>query len=292
MATSASGSLIEPPVWITGANGLIGNYLVRTAPRFATGWRVRALTRDRLDLLDFAAVRREFQRDNPRLVIHCAAVTSAAEAQANPDLARRVNVEVTRLLADLAADVQFIFFSTDLVFDGRRGNYVETDAVNPLHVYGETKAAAEAIVLRNPGHTVVRPSLNGGVSRAGDRGFNEQFRRSAQSAAGMKLFTDEFRCPIPAVETARAVWELAGKNCFGLFHVAGAEKLSRWEIGRLLAKRFPELKAKMEPASAKDFSGPPRALDTSLNIARIQKVLSAPLSGFGEWLAANPNEPF
>jgi dTDP-4-dehydrorhamnose reductase len=278
--------------WITGANGLIGNYLVQTAPRFAAGWRVRALTRDRLDLLNFDAVRCEFAQDQPRLVIHCAAVTNAAAAQARPDLARRVNVEVTRLLADLAGDIQFIFFSTDLVFDGRHGNYVETDAVNPLHVYGETKAAAEEIVLKNPRHTVVRTSLNGGVSRTGDRGFNEQFRRSAQTASGMKLFTDEFRCPIPAVETARAVWELAAKKCAGLFHVAGAEKLSRWEIGQILAKRFPELKANMEPASARDFSGPPRALDVSLNIGKVQKVLSAPLPGLGDWLAANLHEPF
>jgi dTDP-4-dehydrorhamnose reductase len=292
MATSASGSLTEPLAWITGANGLIGNYLVRTAPRFAPRRRVRALARDQFDLLDFPAVRREFQRDQPQLVIHCAAVTQLAEAQANPDLARRVNVEVTRLLADLAVDIQFIFFSTDLVFDGRRGNYVETDAVNPIHVYGETKAAAEAVVLKNPRHTVVRTSLNGGISRTGDRGFNEKLRRSLQSAAKIILFTDEFRCPIPAVETARAVWGLADKGCAGLFHVAGAEKLSRWQIGQLLVQRWPEIKTKIESGSAKDFPGPPRALDASLNIARVQKVLSAPLPGLGEWLAANPNEPF
>jgi dTDP-4-dehydrorhamnose reductase len=191
----------KPLAWITGANGLIGNYLVQTAPRFAPQWRVRALTRGQLDLLDFAAVRREFQKDKPQLVIHCAAVSTIAAVQLNPDLARRVNVDVTALLAGLAADMLFVFFSSDLVFDGRKGNYAETDAVNPIHVYGETKAAAEQIVLRNPHHTVVRTSLNGGVSRAGNRGFNEQLRRSLQTVSGMKLFTDEFRCPIPAVET-------------------------------------------------------------------------------------------
>ena len=279
-------------VWITGANGLIGNYFVQTALRFASHWRMRALTRDQLDLLDFDTVRREFQKDRPQLVIHCAAVSTIAATQANPDLARRVNVEATRLLAELAAEVQFIFFSSDLVFDGRKGNYVETDAKNPIQVYGETKAAAEEIVLKNPKHTIVRTSLNGGISRAGDRGFNEQFRRSLQTASGMKLFTDEFRCPIPAVETARAVWELADKNCAGLFHVAGAEKLSRWQIGRLLVPRWPEIKTKIESGSAKDFPGPPRALDTSLNIAKVQKVLSQPLPGLTEWLAANPHEPF
>jgi dTDP-4-dehydrorhamnose reductase len=117
-------------------------------------------------------------------------------------------------------------------------------------------------------------------------------KRELRSGRNMKLFTDEFRSPIPAVETARAVWDLAGKNCAGIFHVAGAEKLSRWQLGQLLAKRWPELNAKIEPASARDFSGPARAPDTSLNISKAQKVLSAPLPGLGEWLAANPGEPF
>jgi dTDP-4-dehydrorhamnose reductase len=279
--------------WITGANGLIGNYLVQTAPRFAPRWRVRALTRADFDLLDFAAVRREFEKDQPQMVIHCAAITVVSDAQKNPALARRVNVEVTRRLAELAADIPLVFFSTDLVFDGRKGNYVETDAANPLHVYGETKLAAEAAVLKNPRHLVVRTSLNGGGSRAGNRAFNEQLRRSLQSAGpGMKLFTDEFRCPIPAVATAQAVWELARKNCTGLYHVAGAEKLSRWQIGELLVRRWPEVTAKIEAGSAKDFPGPARALDTSLDITKAQSVLATPLPGLSRWLAAHPNAPF
>jgi dTDP-4-dehydrorhamnose reductase len=280
------------PAWITGAGGLIGNYLVQTAPRFAPRWRVRTLTRDQLDLLDFAAVRREFQKDRPQLVIHCAAVSTVAGAEADPKLARRLNVEVTKLLAELAAEIQFIFFSTDLVFDGRKGDYAETDAVNPIHFYAETKAAAEEIILKNPRHLVVRASLNGGVSRAGNRGFNEQLRRTLQTMSEMKLFTDEFRSPIPAVETARAVWELSQKNCAGIYHVAGAEKLSRWQIGQLLVKRWPEIKTKIKPGSAKDFPGPARALDTSLDISKAQTVLSAPLPGLSGWLAANPNEEF
>ena len=180
-----------------------------------------------------------------------------------------------------------IWFSTDAKEITSR-----PDAPNPLHVYGETKVAAEEIVLKNPRHLVVRTSINGGVSRAGNRGFNEQFRRSLQAGQGMTLFTDEFRSPIPAVETARAVWELAKKNCAGIYHVAGAEKLSRLQIGELLVKRWPEIKTKIKSGSAKDFAGPPRALDTSLDISKVQKVLSTPLPGLSSWLAQNPNEPF
>jgi dTDP-4-dehydrorhamnose reductase len=283
----------KPPVWITGANGLIGNYLVQTAPRLAPRWRVRALTRADFDLLDFAAVRCEFAKDKPELVIHCAAITVVSDAQKNPFLARRVNVEATKLLAELAAEIPFVFFSTDLIFDGRKGNYSETDTANPLHVYGETKLAAEEIILKNPRHLVVRTSINGGVSRTGNRAFNEQLRRSLQQAGqGMTLFTDEFRNPIPAVETARAVWELVEKNCAGIYHVAGAEKLSRLQIGELLVKRWPEVTAKIESGSAQDFPGPLRALDTSLDISKVQKVLSTPLPGLREWLERQRHEPF
>jgi dTDP-4-dehydrorhamnose reductase len=276
--------------WITGADGLLGNYLVQAAPKFAP--RLRALVRGQLDLLDFGAVRREFKNDRPQLVIHCAAISVVSEAQKNPALAKKTNVEVTRLLAELSAEIPFVFFSTDLIFDGRKGNYAETDPPNPLHLYGETKVTAEEIVLKNPRHLVIRTSINGGVSRAGNRGFNEQLKWSLQNSSGMKLFTDEFRSPIPAVETARAVWELAQKNCTGIYHVAGAEKLSRWQVGELLVKRWPEIKTKLESASAKGFAGPPRALDTSLDISKAQKVLSKPLPGLGEWLAANLAEIF
>ncbi len=289
----ASAVTFAPLAWITGANGLIGNYLVQTAPKYAAHRRVRALTRADFDLLDFAAVEREFARDRPQLVIHCAAITTVAEVQNNPGLARRVNVEATHFLAGLAAEIPFIFFSTDLVFDGRKGDYTETDAPNPLSLYGETKVAAEAAVQNNPRHLVIRTSINGGVSRSGNRAFNEQLRRSFQQAgSGMTLFRDEFRCPIPAVETARAVWDLAGKNCAGLYHVAGAQKLSRLQLGALLVKRWPEMTATISSGSARDFPGPARALDTSLDISKTQKILSPPLPGLDAWLAANPDAAF
>ena len=106
------------------------------------------------------------------------------------------------------------------------------------------------------------------------------------------MFTDEFRSPIPAVATARAVWELAEKNCTGIYHVAGAEKLSRWQIGGLLTNRWPEITVEFKSGLAKDFAGPPRALDTSLDIAKAQSVLSVPLPGLTDWLKVNPNEDF
>ena len=107
----------------------------------------------------------------------------------------------------------------------------------------------------------------------------------------MRLFTDEFRCPIPAVETARAVWKLIDKGARGLFHVAGKERLSRWLIGQLLAERWPQLQPRNEPGSLKDYVGAPRSPDTSLDCRKAENLLGEPLPGLTEWLKNHP-EPF
>jgi dTDP-4-dehydrorhamnose reductase len=248
--------------------------------------------RAQFDLTDFQAIRLAFREQSPALVIHCAALSNSNACQANPALARKLNVEVTAMLADLAADIPLIFFSTDLVFDGCSGNYDERAPVNPLMVYAETKVTAERIVLTNPRHTVVRTSLNGGTSLAGNRSFNEQMRLAWQAGQTLKLFTDEFRCPIPAVATACAVWELAKENRPGLYHVAGLERLSRFEIGQLMAARWPELHPSIIPASVQAQPGQPRPADTSLNCAKAQKLLSFPLPGLTDWLSENPAVEF
>src|SRR6266568_5931399 len=279
-------------IWVTGAGGLLGNYLVQTAPHYAPGSQVIGLTRAQLDLTDFSAVRHRFHARAPRLILHCAALSRSPACQENPPLARKLNVEATSCLAESAADIPFVFFSSDLVFDGRQGNYDESAQPNPLSVYAETKIAAEQVVLANPKHTVVRLSLNGGASPSGNRGFNEEMRRAWQAGKTLKLFVDEFRCPMPAIVTARANWELVAQSRPGLYHLAGSQRLSRWQMGQLIAARWPQLNPRLEPASRKDYAGPPRPPDTSLNCARIQKLLSFPLPGLDEWLMANPNEPF
>lgn len=276
--------------WITGAGGLIGNYFVQTAPQFAPDWKVAGLTRAELDLADFNSVREKFQHDKPQLIIHCAAQSKVPACQADPKLAWKLNVNVTKMLADLASEIPFIFFSTDLVFDGRKGNYVETDATNPVSVYGETKVAAEKIVLQNPRHTIVRTSMNCGNSPTGDRGFSDELRQSWMRGQTTKLFTDEFRCPMFAGVTCRAVWELAGKNIGGIFHLAGSERMSRLQIGELIAAHYPELNPKIESGSLTEYKGAPRAPDTSMNCDKVQKLLSFSLPRFSDWMKEHSQE--
>ena len=267
-------------VWITGAEGLIGHHLALAAKKFAPRFRVIALTHGELELTDFAAVEKRFLLDRPQWVIHCAAVSRAADCQADPAAARRVNVDAAVHLAALAAESGFIFFSSDLVFDGRKGGYMESDPLNPLNLYGETKAAAEEIILRNPRHIVLRVGLNSGATLLGRRSFNEEMANVWRAGGSVKLFMDEFRCPLPAAATARAVWELARAGRAGLYHLAGSERLSRVEIGRVVAARHPETGGAIEICSQKDYRGPARPADVSLNCAKAQAVLSFALPAF------------
>jgi dTDP-4-dehydrorhamnose reductase len=289
---SNTSDAIRPVAWVTGAGGMIGSYLMRVAPQYARGWEITGLTRSDLDLTDYDAVRQRFQKERPGLVIHCAALTKTPVCQANPALAHKLNVEVTQQLVELAEGIPLFFFSSDMVFDGKAGNYDESAPTSPIGVYAETKVAAEKIVLSNPKHTVIRTSLNVGVSPTRDRGFNEQMLTDWKQGKKLRLFQDEFRCPIPAEVTAGATWELAAKNKAGLYHVAGRERLSRWQIGQLLAPRWPELNPQIEPCSRKEYQGAPRPEDTSMNCSKAQKALSFQLAGLGEWMSANPNERF
>jgi dTDP-4-dehydrorhamnose reductase len=277
-------------MWITGAGGLIGSYIARLAPTIFPDWGIISLTRGVLDLTDFSAVEARFNKEKPACIVHCAALSKTQECQANPGLAHHLNAKVTDFLAGLAQRASFLFLSTDLVFDGTRGDYEEEAAVNPLGVYGQTKVAAETMVLKNPNHTVVRTSLNAGISPTGDRGFNELMRAAWEKGETLSLFTDELRCPIPAALTARGILELIRSNRTGIYHLAGSEKLSRYEMGVALAARWPHLKPRIRPSSLAEYGGAPRSPNTSLCCKKVQPLLSFQLPAFTTWLAEHGDE--
>jgi dTDP-4-dehydrorhamnose reductase len=280
----------ERTVWVTGAAGLIGGELVKTAP---AGIRVVALTRQEVDLTDSESVRAAMLRDRPSLILHSAALSKPADCQSDPALARRINVEATRRLCALAGDAPVWFLSTDLVFDGAKGGYSEEDPVSPINVYGDTKVVAEGAVLQNSRNAVFRLSMNGGVSARGDRGFNEEFRLSLDRGQPMSLFKDEFRCPIAASWTARTLWNLVGRpDVRGLFHLCGGQKLSRFEIGQILVRRWGRDESQFLAGSVRDHQGPPRSPDTSMKTHKLEALLGTRFPGLQEWLDQNPGVSF
>ena len=300
---------ISGRVWVTGAGGLIGNACVAVAGagehgqdglgpwvpglgEHRLGGRARPLMRSEVDLADFRAVERLFVRERPSGVIHCAASSRSPACQADPAAARLQNVAVTRRLAELAAEIPMIFLSSDLVFDGRRngaeGGYREDDAVNPLSVYAETKVEAESWVRRNSRHAIVRTSLNFGRSPSGPGAFNEELATAWRAGRVVDLFVDEFRGPIAAVETARRLWALLDSGQGGVFHLTGSERLSRYEIGQLVAEDLrrsePNLDMPVRAGSVAGYSGAPRPPDTTLDCSKLAALLGEAMPAFTPWL--------
>jgi dTDP-4-dehydrorhamnose reductase len=279
---------MAPRAIITGAAGLIGQYLVKTASRWASGWDVQGLSRAELELTDTQNLEAQIHALKPDLLIHCAALSRTKACEQNPDEARRINVEATAHLAQLSQGIPFIFLSSGEVFDGKTGWYGETDEPNPINVYGQTKLEAEHTVLQNPRHTVVRIVLTAGTSERGDRSFVEDMCRTAKADKDVTLYADEFRCPLPATVIARAIWELVDRKQPGLYHLGGSERLSRWEIGETLLPWYPELKGHLIKGSARSHVGNPRPADLSLRCDKIQRLLSFRITGFREWLTGRP----
>lgn len=269
---------------VTGAVGLIGQYVVRNATQWAPGWEVRGLSRADLDLTDQRAVEQVWRALRPDAVIHCAAMSRTKDCEGDPQRARRINVEATAHLARCSKEIPFVFLSSGEVFDGQAGWYRETDAPNPINVYGQTKLEAEERVLQNPRHTVVRIVLTAGTSLNGDRSFVEDMSRAAKSGKTMTLYGDEFRCPLPAGVIARAVWELVNREATGLYHLGGRDRLSRWEIGQALVACYPELQGHLLEGASHDHAGAPRPPDLSLNCDKLQALLSFSIPGLRGWL--------
>jgi dTDP-4-dehydrorhamnose reductase len=274
--------------WVTGAGGLIGNYLVKTAPPH---WNALGLTRADLDITSLDDVSKVFLRTVPLAIIHCAAISKNPVCDANPAEAQWTNVKGTQVLAELANDfdIPFVFLSTDLVFDGTKGNYNEEDELNPLSVYAATKVEAENIVEKECPRegTIIRTSLNAGHSPTGDRAFNEEMRKAFAEGKTLNLFEDEFRCPIPAEVTARAIWEIVGQP--GIFHLCGTERLSRYQIGELIAENRRDLNPKIVRGTLRDYKGSPRSPDTSMDCSKIQAKLSFALPKFSDWARQQPS---
>jgi dTDP-4-dehydrorhamnose reductase len=282
---------------VTGASGLLGSHVMRQAAgRFDTlglfqSFRPRNIPGglEPLELADAAAVRSKLDNFRPDLIVHCAALADADRAQREPDLARRLNVDATATLAQSARRLRakMLFVSTDLIFDGRKGApYVEDDPPCPLSLYGQTKLDAEQSVRGGcDAWLIARTSLIFGPSPRGDRGLDEKLGLALREEHAVKLFVDEFRCPIAACDLAAAILELADSPHTGVFHLAGSERLSRYEIGMRLARRFGWPTATIEAKNIRDVPmTPARPADLALDNSKAQSVLKTQLRGLTEVL--------
>lgn len=179
----------------------------------------------------------------PDAVINCAAISSPDEVNKSPTVAQDINVEGAYRLASIAAHIgaRFIHVSTDMVFDGSKSPYRSTDMPNPLSVYGVQKLDAEKKVLSvtDENLVVLRVTLLNGNSPMGKRSPHEKILQSLAIGSKLTLFDDEIRQPCSVENLSDVIVELLERpNLNGLFHWAGSEEISRFDLGLRILKRF------------------------------------------------------
>ncbi len=274
---------------ITGGTGYLGGELVRqartaghavTATYFSQSPpSVEGVAWERLDIRDDQAVAALLERLRPQAVVHTAFRQSGPELMA-------VTAEGAGNVARASAAVgaRLIHISSDVIFDGEReAAYDEADPPAPITPYGEAKARAEALVAAaHPGAAIVRTSLIYGFEP-----IDKTTQFALDVAAGRRdelLYDDEYRCPIFVGDLAAALLELVALPYAGVLNIAGAERLSRYELGQLLVAAWGHDPATLRSGSSTQ-SPVRRPRNCTLAIGRARELLRTRLRGVREVLS-------
>jgi dTDP-4-dehydrorhamnose reductase len=211
---------------VTGAAGMLGHRVVTDAQ--ARGWDVTGVDLVDGDLTDPAAATDLVQEHTPDVVIHCAAFVNVDDAEAQEELAWKVNVDASANIAAAAAMVgaRIVAVSTDYVFDGTMTGrpYVESDPTSALGAYGRTKLAGEqALAAHNPDHAIARTAWLFGV---GGKNFCDTMLKAGLARDEVSVVTDQIGSPTFAGHLSPALLDLATIDATGVFHTAGAGQVS------------------------------------------------------------------
>ncbi len=239
---------------LTGASGLVGGNFARLAA--AQGHEVigtvgrfegtiAGLSKQlRLDLTDEPAVIAALRTVAPEGIVNCAAISEPGQCDANPPHSEAMNVALPRLLAQFAREsgARCLHLSSEQVFDGNRTTpYAPADTPRPINLYGRQKLAGErAALAAAPEHSVViRAPLLLGNSPSRQRSLHERLLADWAAGRTPRLYTDEFRQPCTADNLAEVLLELLHRRDLrGVFHWAGTELVSRYELGLRLRTHF------------------------------------------------------
>ncbi|MGA8710760.1 MAG: SDR family oxidoreductase [Thermoplasmata archaeon] len=213
----------------------------------------------------------------PEVLINCAGLADVDRAEREPGVADSLNRLIVANLVEVQPKVGFrlVHISTDYVFDGTRGGYRETDAVQPVNEYGRSKLLGEEVALRSPESLVVR------ISSPYGRGFGArkpQFFRyvvdSLRSGKSVKAITDQRVTATFLPDLARAIDTLTGQSVIGLIHVGSSEPLTRFEFAQKIAHVVGADPGLVAPSRVSDMTQwtARRPADTSLNVERSERL--------------------
>ena len=271
---------------VTGANGLVGSRIVARlqdsgaavvavgrGPRRAAG-NFEYLD---LDLRVPEKLAELIESLRPSGVIHAAAMTDVDACEKDPLDAWMLNVRAVEAaaLACRCFSARLTALSTDYVFDGEKGDYLEDDAPNPRGVYARTKRAGEeAALLLAPDVALCRVAVIYSGYQTLRRTFASSAAESLRKGQPVKAFLDQVVTPTLADNAAEMVIGVHRSGAQGIFHCAGASAVTRVEFCRALARKLGADEALVEPVRLADLRLPaPRPLRSSLRTDKVRRLL-------------------
>jgi dTDP-4-dehydrorhamnose reductase len=243
-------------ILVTGAAGQLGRALRPVLdPRHAVVWT----DLPELDVCDREQVHDAVGRLRPEAILHLAAWTDVDACELSPERTFRINSSGTRLVAQAAAEAgaRLLFLSTDYVFDGRLGRpYRETDAPNPLNVYGRSKLdGEEAVRALTPRHTIVRTS---GLFGIGGANFPAAILRAHRESGRVRVVTDQVCRPTYAGHLVAALGSILDRDLTGTLHVASAGPTSWFDFARAILAAMGQDESAVEPIRSERLARPAR----------------------------------
>jgi dTDP-4-dehydrorhamnose reductase len=251
-----------PRVLLIGKTGQVGGDLDPLLSEFA---EVHATDRSTLDLLQPESIRKVIRNLLPDVIVNAAAYTAVDKAEVELAIAHSINTIAPTVLAEEAARAHalLVHYSTDYVFDGMKSEaYVESDAVNPINVYGRTKAEGEEGITRSGcRHLIFRTSW---VYSSRGSNFLLTILRLAREREELRIVNDQIGAPTSshslAVATAsviRSVWTGDLDESSSIYHMTAAGRTSWFEFAREILEQASILvripKPRLIPISTEEY---------------------------------------
>jgi dTDP-4-dehydrorhamnose reductase len=289
-------------ILVTGANGLLGQHLVKLLldnqyDVIATGrgpCRINFINNPKYiyyeaDLLDEIAMYEIFSNERPEIVVHAAAMTQLDECETQRELCENINVKATAMIALYAEEFsqQLIYISTDFVFDGEKGNYKEEDACNPISWYGFTKVQAEGIIESSSiPYVIVRTCLvYGNILQGTRKNIVSWVKESLENGLPIKVVNDQWRTPTYVEDLAKSVLLIIQQQATGTYHISGKDLLTPYDMAIETARYFNLNEALIEKVDASVFTQPAkRPHKTGLDISKAKTILHYSPVSFAEGL--------
>jgi dTDP-4-dehydrorhamnose reductase len=268
---------------VTGSAGLVGRQVIRDLLKsYADVYSCYHNSKPEdgiatpLDLANQDSIIKTVESIKPDIIIHLAAMTNVDQCETEKELAQKLNAKSTAILSEQAKkfDAFLVYISTDYIFDGKTGMKKETDKTDPVDYYGQSKLEGEHAVQEIATRwCIARTSTPYGLHPK-KKSFPLFIAENLQAKIPLDIVTDQYTSPTYVPNLSRMLVEISSRKLEGIFHLAGATRISRYDMAEMVADKLSLDKKLLRPANMSSMRWTAkRPQDSSLDVSKASSSL-------------------